>query len=187
MSNRLNLTPEEKHERERIQRLEATRRWILKHPDKVAVARPRKLAKQREWYAKNRDHALSVVHDYYTKNREGKIKTYREKHKEEFRVKRSAYFKTDKGRSIARNHQHKRRVASNSSDIDHKWLLELKSSSKVCPMCSAVMVDDGRKENGKTYDHVVPIKIGGLHVKSNVRVVCRKCNLSRPRDGSDLA
>lgn len=27
---------------------------------------------------------------------------------------------------------------------------------------------------------------GGLHIMKNVRYICRRCNLKRPKDGSDI-
>ena len=40
----------------------------------------------------------------------------------------------------------------------------------------------------KTLDHIIPInkKCNGLHIMANVRYICRKCNGTRPKDGSDL-
>jgi len=48
-----------------------------------------------------------------------------------------------------------------------------------CPLCEQAMA-------AKHVDHIIPINIGGTHTRGNVRVICAKCNLSRPHDGSDL-
>ena len=34
-------------------------------------------------------------------------------------------------------------------------------------------------------DHIIPLNIGGLNIKNNVRYICGKCNNHRPKDGSD--
>lgn len=51
--------------------------------------------------------------------------------------------------------------------------------TKHCPLC-------GERAKTKHLDHIIPINIGGTHTRGNVRVICAKCNLSRPHDGSDL-
>ena len=41
-------------------------------------------------------------------------------------------------------------------------------------------VHEYRKKNA-----IKPVGIGGEHKKSNIRVICRRCNLTRPKDGTD--
>ena len=40
----------------------------------------------------------------------------------------------------------------------------------------------------KTIDHITPLnkKCKGKHVKSNIRFICFKCNITRPKDGRDI-
>ena len=69
-----------------------------------------------------------------------------------------------------------------SGNISTKYLLELKSNTTHCEIC-------GRKfkaDDIKHLDHIIPLNIGGLHIKSNVRYVHAKCNLQRPKNGSDI-
>jgi len=62
----------------------------------------------------------------------------------------------------------------------------LVAEAQRCPLCDVPLDQDGSTVNGKQVDHIVPLGVGGLHVESNLRVICRTCNLSRPKDGSDL-
>jgi len=79
-----------------------------------------------------------------------------------------------------------RRCEDKNTDIDLDWLKNLYDKTKTCPECDVVMTPNGNGDTGKTLDHLVPLGIGGKHIQFNVRVVCRKCNLTRPRGGSDI-
>ena len=50
------------------------------------------------------------------------------------------------------------------------------------------MIKDGNKFNGKNLDHIIPINdtCKGTHTMNNVRILCRICNQTRPKDGSDI-
>jgi hypothetical protein len=56
-----------------------------------------------------------------------------------------------------------------------------------CPLCMCRMTDDCRTPTSKELDHIVPLNVGGTHTVANVRIICRLCNLRRPKDGSDYA
>jgi 5-methylcytosine-specific restriction endonuclease McrA len=47
------------------------------------------------------------------------------------------------------------------------------------------MSDKPQLPNSKELDHIVPLGVGGTHTVGNVRIICRDCNLRRPKDGSD--
>lgn len=49
------------------------------------------------------------------------------------------------------------------------------------------MTSKPNRPNSKQLDHILPLNIGGTHTVGNVRIICRTCNLARPKDGSDLA
>lgn len=55
-----------------------------------------------------------------------------------------------------------------------------------CPLCLTELTDERGATNKKHLDHIVPLAVGGLHTAENVRVLCARCNLARPKDGSDL-
>jgi len=57
---------------------------------------------------------------------------------------------------------------------------EMKASAQTCAMCKTRLNDE------KHLDHIVPLAMGGTHTKANVRVVCKPCNLGRPKDGRDV-
>ena len=110
------------------------------------------------------------------------IKNYYKNNKKKF----SDYFKTDKGKSVASNSHHKRRTQTQFTDIDSNWLNNLFNKTKKCPLCKCKLSDNGKQyPDGKQLDHITPLNIGGEHMKNNVRFICMKCNLERPKDGSD--
>jgi hypothetical protein len=51
--------------------------------------------------------------------------------------------------------------------------------------CGVKLTDIPFLPNSKELDHIIPLNIGGTHTIGNVRIICRKCNSSRPIDGSD--
>lgn len=61
-------------------------------------------------------------------------------------------------------------------------LLLIAADEKPCPLCGVPIFSALAH-----IDHIVPFGIGGPDDPSNLRVICRDCNLRRPRDGSDLA
>ncbi|NBX50667.1 HNH endonuclease [bacterium] len=44
-------------------------------------------------------------------------------------------------------------------------------SVQICPCCDGFMERDD-----KVLDHIIPLKLGGLHSADNVTVMCRTCN-----------
>lgn len=96
------------------------------------------------------------------------------------------------GCSAARRHarysrkNYVRRTALRDTDITAPFIAKLWREARRCPMCSVKLTDKSNQPNSKHLDHIVPVVIGGTHTMGNVRIVCRTCNLSRPKDGSDL-
>jgi 5-methylcytosine-specific restriction endonuclease McrA len=82
-----------------------------------------------------------------------------------------------------RNREHIRRVTV--SDITAEQELELRRRTRKCPLCGVWMTSKPWQPNSKELDHILPVNQGGTHTHGNVRIICRKCNLSRPKDGSD--
>ncbi|WP_176737962.1 HNH endonuclease [Micromonospora inyonensis] len=56
-----------------------------------------------------------------------------------------------------------------------------------CPLCAVRMTDQPYLPASKELDHIVPLGVGGTHTIGNVRIICRACNLKRPKDGGDYA
>ena len=96
-----------------------------------------------------------------------------------FKIKKysNEYSKTH--RHIILNNIHKRRLRIKFTDIDSKWLKKLYEDTNTCEVCN-------RKMKDKSIDHILPLNVGGLHIKSNVRIICLKCNQQRPKNGSDI-
>lgn len=80
----------------------------------------------------------------------------------------------------------RRRNVTRLTDITAAYLRDLVEGARECPLCSAQLVDTAGTAASKQVDHIVPLAIGGTHTIGNVRVICRTCNLRRPKDGSDL-
>lgn len=80
----------------------------------------------------------------------------------------------------------KRRTAQRFTDITAAFERELRRRIRRCILCSTWMTSKPGKPNSKQLDHIIPIVLGGTHTIGNVRIICRTCNLSRPKDGSDL-
>lgn len=79
-----------------------------------------------------------------------------------------------------------RRAAERFTDITTAFESQMRRRARQCPMCSVWMTDSPGLPSSKHLDHIIPIHVGGTHTIGNVRIICRTCNLSRPKDGSDL-
>lgn len=80
----------------------------------------------------------------------------------------------------------KRRTAQRFTDITAKYERELRRRTLRCGPCGIWMTSKPDQPNSKHLDHIVPICMGGTHTMGNVRIICRTCNLTRPKDGSDV-
>lgn len=80
-----------------------------------------------------------------------------------------------------------RRAVERFTDITPEYERALRKRTRRCPICRAWMTCSPGKPNSKHLDHIIPLVIHGTHTVGNVRIICRSCNLSRPKDGSDLA
>lgn len=81
----------------------------------------------------------------------------------------------------------KRRAATALTDVDPAWLVDLRANAKACPLCKVKLTTRPDQPNSRHVDHIVPLYAGGAHTRDNLRVICRTCNLTRPRDLADLA
>ena len=84
-----------------------------------------------------------------------------------------------------RNREHLKRSAV--SDITAEQELAMRAKARKCPLCGVRMRSDGGKPDSKELDHIIPIAVGGTHTHGNVRIICRRCNQRRPKDGSDYS
>ncbi len=120
------------------------------------------------------------IKEYCKNNKDKKSKydkEYRKINKDKIKKYSNEYSKTH--RHIILNNIHKRRLRIKFTDIDSKWLKKLYEDTNTCEVCN-------RKMKDKSIDHILPLNVGGLHIKSNVRIICLKCNQQRPKNGSDI-
>lgn len=93
--------------------------------------------------------------------------------------------RNNKSTPRTRNKRHVRRAVERTSDITPAYEAALRSRTRKCRLCSTYMTSKPGQPNSKHLDHVVPLNVGGTHTIGNVRIICRTCNLARPKDGSD--
>ena len=90
-----------------------------------------------------------------------------------------------KAKAARRNREHAERATA--SDITHEQELAMRQRARKCPLCGVYMTGKPSLPNSKELDHILPICQGGTHTHGNVRIICRRCNQSRPKDGSDYS
>lgn len=129
---------------------------------------------------------LAKRRQHYLAHRNGKIAAYKAANRDKILAQNREYCRTEKAKAGVRAYHLRRRLSLTSTNLTAEWLLALKQAAQVCPICAVVMDVDGRLPHGKTFDHILPVSAGGRHLKANLRVICRRCNLNRPKDGSDL-
>lgn len=115
-------------------------------------------------------------------------KRYRENHRLEIKAKDAIKFKSEEYKIKDRERKQLLNELKKGSDITVEWLTDLYNSIVYCPLCGNEMSNNGNEPNGKHLDHIIPKnkKCGGKHMKDNVRIICKTCNIRRPKDGSDL-
>ena len=80
-----------------------------------------------------------------------------------------------------RNKNHTRRRAMEKvTDTTAKWELGFRSKAKRCAICNELL------GAARHIDHIIPINVGGTHMRANLRMTCPTCNGQRPHDGRDV-
>jgi len=159
---------------DRVRRV--TREWRYANLDKVRINHSR-------WRAKNPDKSKVYTDKWKKANTEkvkAKKKRYSEKYREKIKEKNRNWVASNPFK--VRAHRLKRRTMEYGADgygytkghhISARWAVW----GGKCWICG---------KPAEHTDHVIPLNIGGSHWPSNLRPACSKCNLSRPRNGSDL-
>jgi len=153
----------ENYYKNREKRIAQVRKY--REENKAKIAEERKIA-----YQLNKAVTLKRVKEYYVKNRLSILKKsvdYRKLNAEAILVKN-------------RNRKNLLRSLGKTSDITNGYLREILDKTKKCPLCKKQLTNRTEKH----IDHIVPIGVGGLHMKANIRVICRTCNLTRPKNGN---
>lgn len=118
---------------------------------------------------------------------EERTKRYLRQHRYYLEHKENAYASAkrwvknnpEKRKVVSINCCHKRRDKIKNGNVTKEFLLNLKANTTHCPLCRIKLDNNGRKPNGYNLDHVKPLSIGGRHEESNLRYICRTCNLTR--------
>ena len=128
----------------------------------------------RRWRENNLEKARKISRDW-KKNNPEMHRQWNIDHPDKVRASRKKYF-------------HNRRLIIKETDIDIKYLIQLREQSELCLLCGKKIHDMNCSyhPDQRQLDHIVPISIGGKHIKDNVRYVCGSCNNHRPRKGQDL-
>lgn len=148
-------------------------------------------AKVKEWADKHRAELKAYKQQYGAGHGKKTIQRYRRAHAEKTAAyqaayvaenrdsilrQRRAYAKTDRGRAVILNSDHKRRAAINSCEhpATAEEVGEFLKRSMRCLYC-------GRTDRKITLDHFMPIVKGGEHSIENFAAACKPCN-SKKKD-----
>lgn len=176
---------------------EYKRLWNIKHREeqlkKKKIYREthqNEIKESRKRYKeKHNDRIVQGNKKYYEKNREkinDKRTNYRQLHKEKMQQQQREAYRENPERW--KNGVSKRRAIKKVTDITTEWLRRLYQETDNCPICNIELdkIKCNNYPNGSHLDHIIPLNVGGLHMMNNVRIICFKCNMKRPRDGRDV-
>ena len=129
--------------------------------------------KAKEWQENNKEKCLEKYRRYRERNHEKLAKLRREKeatpeHKERVRK----YYEANKEKSF--NRVRKRRTLKKSTVAlltTEQWRQAKEHFNNQCAYCGS--------EGNLSQDHIIPISLGGYHVRTNVAPACLSCNLSK--------
>lgn len=124
-----------------------------------------------------KQHRKKIYGYEYYKDRNFKIRQT-EEYKQYHREYRNKWAKTPYGLLYGRVHKYK----SHGNENLKKYLIDLLLTTKECSLCNIQL---GIGAQAPHIDHIIPLGLGGLHKKDNIRILCRTCNLRRPKDGRD--
>lgn len=159
---------------------ESTKEKVRIRAKEWAKANPERVKEnQSRWVSENKEKIKENKRGYYKRAPKSVLDKRNDYLKE--------YRKTDNRKAVVKNYGHKRRSKVKETDITTSWLKNFLGKSSNCEICNCELDNKGNVyPNGKQLDHILPMAVGGEHKKSNVRVVCLKCNVTRPKDGSDI-
>lgn len=156
------------HERNRNEYFK--NRYISQREKRLSYARSRRYITGpllKKWKQENEDRVLEHAHKYYQINRD-KIKLYNQTEPSKAKRSLTRYLRRTRMKNI-------------ESDITSEWLIGLRLEQLNCQQCGIILIDKPYLSNSRHLDHILPIKFGGKHLKSNVQFLCMKCNLAKNR------
>lgn len=145
--------------------LENTKKHYKENKEKI-------IEYQKKYYLENREYKLKYKREHYKKNREYLIEWFKEYEKNDKRIL---------DRSIYRARR-RSKIKEFKTDITADFLSNLWEKTEVCETCNKKLLN----KKDAHLDHIIPLCVGGEHMKKNVRYICSSCNLQRPKDGSDI-
>lgn len=92
---------------------------------------------------------------------------------------------TEHSKARHRAKTHLRKAVGRYTDVTPEYERALRDKAKHCPLCRVALIKAPYLPTSKELDHMVPLGVGGTHTIGNVRIICRNCNVRRPKDGSD--
>ena len=129
--------------------------------------------KARGWREQNREKHLQSARNCKQRNHEKYTKLRREREATpEFKAKRQEYYEANKEKSF--NRVRKRRTLKKSTVAlltTEQWRQAKEHFNNQCAYCGS--------EGNLSQDHIIPISLGGYHVRTNVAPACLSCNLSK--------
>lgn len=107
---------------------------------------------------------------------------YRETHRELCNKRISDYRKTPEGKFTGKKKHYRKKITPTAILPINSRRMELTypEGESVLEVYGRVCASCGSTED-ITIDHVVPLVKGGLHIKSNVQPLCRRCNSKKGR------
>ncbi|MCU4630540.1 HNH endonuclease [Acinetobacter variabilis] len=101
--------------------------------------------------------------------------------KEYTRIKREQYKQTDSYKQNRKAAKSKRKALERGAKVAEKinpdFILERdKYRCYICGIKTPKKLRGTCEDNAPEVDHIIPLSKGGLHVESNLRCACRKCN-----------
>ena len=109
------------------------------------------------------------------------IKRKEYKESERYKQVRKAYKQTESYKAKRKTDKAKRKAlirgASAAEPINPDFILERdKYRCYICGIKTPKKLRGTYEDNAPEVDHIIPLSKGGLHVESNLRCACRKCN-----------
>jgi len=155
---------------------------------------------KRQYYQNNKVKLLIITKRYYQENKKklviygrqyhqehrsklaAQMRQYYQDNRKELLVQAKEYRQTPKGKEVSRIHGNKRRAQKNNAEYEKFSHLEIfKRDNWRCQICHKKVRPDFNSFH-KSYpnlDHIISLSNGGSHIRKNVQLLCRGCNLAK--------
>lgn len=141
------------------------RAWREAHREERRVSK-------RNWYKAHQEEQ-AVYREVHREKQAAYMRVWREAHREEKAAYDRVWRKANPEKNLARDHRRRARIAGAAiGRIDYKAIK--KRDRMLCCVCGKRV-----RERDLSFDHSIPISLGGPHTQKNLRVCHRRCNSSR--------